>query len=194
MGEPRRCPLCGSERLVRDPATGALICMDCGLVIEESPMVPERKASERVAPIELHTIVLRIPTREAESAERMADRYVGGDKSSEIVSAIMSVSRHSVHYEELRRAGVLPEKPTAERLDRVRAEIEAVVNSYCEGVEPDEVFRFAVSNRNLWGGRHSSTVARVFTYLYAKKFGKKCEIKMGQSVQKLARMLERVLL
>lgn len=189
----KRCPLCGSDKLVRDPVTGALICMECGLVIDDSPMVPERNVSERVAPIDRHFVVLRVPAKEAESAERMARRYVGGDKTEEIVSAIMSVSRHSVSYEELQKAGVLPETPTAERIDRVRAEIESVVTAYCEGVDPDEVFRFAVSNRNLWGGRHSSTIARVFAYIYAKKFGKKCEIKMGQSLQKLARLLERVL-
>jgi len=29
------CPYCGSQRLVRDQATGSLVCGDCGSVIEE---------------------------------------------------------------------------------------------------------------------------------------------------------------
>jgi len=29
------CPYCGSQRLVRDHATGALVCADCGSVVEE---------------------------------------------------------------------------------------------------------------------------------------------------------------
>ena len=51
---PRTCPECGSEHVVEDPQTGEIVCVDCGLVIEEASVErgPEWRAyteEERVA-------------------------------------------------------------------------------------------------------------------------------------------------
>ncbi len=34
--EIKKCPRCGSERLMKDPERGELVCLDCGFVIEEN--------------------------------------------------------------------------------------------------------------------------------------------------------------
>lgn len=39
FGRPRRCPYCGSERLMWDHARGYLVCMNCGAILE--PLLDE---------------------------------------------------------------------------------------------------------------------------------------------------------
>jgi len=35
MAEPKKCPECGSSKLIHDETRGEVICGSCGLLIEE---------------------------------------------------------------------------------------------------------------------------------------------------------------
>lgn len=70
-------------------------------------------------------------------------------------------------------------------------EIRKIVKRENLPADPEDIFMLALRHKNLWAGRKSSTIALVFTYIYAKeKLGK--EIPVKPRLRKLIRQMYKV--
>lgn len=200
------CPYCGSET-VFDGEYSMYVCPSCGLVIDYE-MVPSFSHLSHTYPLPVRR---RIPEEVAGRAEEELDEELGAElrelrrlRAGQLAEAIRSVvRRRDVVVDpkllravaELARSQGLGGRSLSEiRAEQVRAEIRRLAASCCPGVDPEDVYSFAVRHRDLWSGRRPETVASVFLYLYSKL--RTCTepgIQMKPNTKKLAKLFERIL-
>jgi len=200
-----RCRYCGAG-LIFDPETYAYVCPNCGIVYgyemlpsyaqlkhvtvldSKSEYKLDREVIERAREIFGETV--------AKELSRLDKRY-----AKEVLTALESIinkSTYRVSWNVLRKALEIAEKYNMDtdleeiREKRIREEIEKFVKEECPEVDPNEVWYFTIKYKKLWAGRKSSTVAKIFTYIYCKKKLNK-EIKLDSRTLRVARTLEKVM-
>lgn len=203
MGGELSCPVCGSG-LVFDGLTHSYVCPGCGLVYDYE-LVPSRTHLTHAAPPDRRFFGRLRPGVVERAAElfgsSVAAELMGmrGPEAEEVLRALEAAvlkRDYSVSWRALRRALEIASRHglatdlAGLRGERVRSEIERLVRELGLPVDPGEVWRLAVANRELWAGRRASTVAKVFTYIYCRRRG--IEVRLDPRTARLAQALERV--
>jgi len=200
-----RCRYCGAM-LIFDSETHSYVCPVCGVVYDYD-MVPSYVQLSHVAPLERQVqekISSEVIERAAElfgkgvAKELMRMDRIHAEEVLRALEAIVNKQNYTVSWDAMRKAiGIASKHRLAIDLEelrekRIREEIEKFVKESGLDIDPREVWYFAVRYKRLWAGRKSSTLAKLFTYLYCRKrLG--IDIKLESRIVKLAKALEKVL-
>lgn len=200
----RRCRYCNSL-LILDPNTYSYVCPVCGVVYDYE-MVPSYYQLSHTSPLTADEIKLEKDV--VARARRLFGELVakeltkmGEPQAEEVLTALDALvnrREHRVSWSAVRKAVEIASKYNIKvdleeaREKKIQAEIERFVADQGLDIDHREVWFFAVRYKHLWAGRKSSTIAKIFTYLYCKK-RLNIEIKLDGKHLKIARALERVL-
>jgi len=200
-----RCRYCGAK-LIFDYETHSYVCPVCGVVYDYE-MLPSYVQLSHSAPLEQNRD--KLDSEVVEKAAELFGRSVAKElsrmdriRAEEVLKALEAIvmkRNYDVSWEAMRKAIEIASKHRLKveldelRERRVREEIERFVKESGLDVDPKEVWYFAVRHKRLWAGRKSSTLAKVFTYLYCKKrLGK--EINLDNRTLKVVKALEKVMI
>jgi len=201
--DPWKCPYC-RVNLILEPQTYAYICPICGTVYDYE-MNPSYVQLQHVAPFEPKQTTHYL---DMEVIERAAKRFGEGvakeikklkqEKAEEVLKALeylVAKRKYKISWEALRKAVEIARKYDlkvdldALREQKIRDEIEEIIKREELPITVDEVYEFAVRYKKIWSGRKASTIATIFTYIYAKrKLG--IEIKVKPRIRKLIKIVE----
>lgn len=199
------CPYCGA-RLVFDSFTHAYVCPVCG-VVYEFEMMPSYTQLSHVAPLDNKVsgkldadIVEKAVMLFGESVALELKKIRNKTEAKEVLKVLESMAKkreYTASWRVIRKATEIASKYrlvdlSSIREQRVKSEIKRFITDNKIPVDPEDVWVFAVSHKNLWAGRKATTIAMVFTYIYCKRRG----IKIGKvkpRIEKLANMLEKVI-
>jgi len=200
-----KCRYCGAT-LIFDSETYSYVCPVCGVVYDYG-MLPSYAQLSHVAPLERQDqekLSSEVVKRASElfgksvAKELLKMDRIHAEEVLRALEAIVNKQNYTVSWDAMRKAIEIASKHRLAtdieelREKRIREEIERFVREAELNIDPKEVWYFAVRYKRLWAGRKSSTLARVFTYLYCKKrLG--IDIKLESRIVKVAKALEKVL-
>lgn len=201
-----RCNYCGAK-LVFDEETHSYVCPVCGIVYgyEMFPSYDQLMHSAPLEPPEQSKLDVEIIERasklfgESVAAELSKMDKTHAEEVLGVLEAIVKKRNYKASWMAVRRAVEIASKHKLKvdldelREKRIYEEIEKFVKEAgLDDVNPKEVWYFALKYKRIWAGRKSSTLAKIFTYLYCrKKLGR--DIKLEGKVLKVAKALEKVL-